>query len=263
MKTSNTPRMNRLLALWIGAALAAGLTAAGCGSDDGAGADALASPTGSLAAQLDASSTGPGSGPWLDRLTEELGLTDEQRSQVEAAFDALHTQLEALRARVQAGELTREQAREMHQALREELDETLAGIFTEEQNARYQELRAMHRMEGPRGQRGPDIEQLSAALGLDEEQQAAVAAAFDALHTAMTALHEQLQNGEIDRDTLHTLAQELHATLDEQLQSILTAEQYAQLQELRNTMHPRAGDGQRGPRGDGRGPRGGSGFEGP
>jgi len=75
----------------------------------------------------------PGKGPDIDRIAEQLGLSTEQRSQVETIF---------------------KEQREKHAALRDETHARLEQVLTEEQQVQFEQMRNARRGKGRgRGQR--------------------------------------------------------------------------------------------------------------
>jgi len=91
-----------------------------------------------------------------------------------------------------------------------------------------------HWRQGPRDGRGGPGMGLLQELGLDETQQAAVQAAREAMHAAAQTLFEQFRAGTLTREELHAAMQPLQEQMWTTIEGILTAEQLAQLNELRN-----------------------------
>jgi Spy/CpxP family protein refolding chaperone len=91
----------------------------------------------------------PGGGDFvkqrMDRLTEELKLTDEQKPKVEALLKAQVEKMRGLR------DATPEERREKMTANREEMAKKMKEILTAEQFEKYQKLPAPGR--GPRGEK--------------------------------------------------------------------------------------------------------------
>jgi hypothetical protein len=87
---------------------------------------------------------GPPPNP-AERLTQELGLSQEQSTQVEVIFEEARLQHEALR----------EANREEHQAIRDATDAQLAGVLTADQMTQMESMRSRHEGRGHRreGQR--------------------------------------------------------------------------------------------------------------
>jgi Spy/CpxP family protein refolding chaperone len=144
-----------------------------------------------------------GAGP-LGRMADELGLTDEQKAEIRAIM-----------------------AEEMP-AARQRIEERVAGVLTEEQQARLAELKEEHPgmmsgRRGPgkgRGMRGPGgpgarLERMAEALDLTDEQKTAVRELF------AEARQEK-------RDEMH-----------EKISALLTPEQQEKLDELRSEREAR------------------------
>lgn len=214
--------VSRLNVCGVAALAALSAVATGCGATgDGSAASVLGQLTGS-GALTDAAGlrfgrgAGGFGGQWggspIDRLTEALGLSEEQQAQAEEIFSAART--------------------DMH-AVRDEIEAQIRAVLTAEQAAELDELQASQPQGGPGGFRpqggfGPyggfrygggaggwhgedPVERLTEALGLDETQQAAVQSAFD--------------DGRVQREARRALA-------EEELRAILTEEQAATFEEL-------------------------------
>ncbi len=74
----------------------------------------------------------------LNHMEEALGLTAEQRTQLEAIFEEARPQMEQLRESDQ----TREERRSAVQAHRQVVSQKIEGMLTEEQKVKFQELKA-------------------------------------------------------------------------------------------------------------------------
>ncbi|HKY59923.1 MAG TPA: hypothetical protein VJP59_02830 [Gemmatimonadota bacterium] len=74
----------------------------------------------------------------LARLQEELGLTEAQVAELRTIFEEQHAKLDALE------ESAPEDRREAFRALREETHARLSQVLTEEQRARFEELKRSH-----------------------------------------------------------------------------------------------------------------------
>jgi periplasmic protein CpxP/Spy len=84
----------------------------------------------------------------LAKMAEELNLTAEQKTKVEAALKA---QAESLRGLKDA---TPEERREKGQAARKEMQKAMKEILTPEQYAKFEKLREERRANGPGGPEG-------------------------------------------------------------------------------------------------------------
>ena len=88
----------------------------------------------------------------LDRMTEELKLTDEQKPKVKAVLEASDKKRQELFA---DSSVPREQRREKMQALMEEQNKKLKEILKPEQYEKWEKMRESMR---PGGGRGPEGE---------------------------------------------------------------------------------------------------------
>ena len=77
------------------------------------------------------------------------------------------------------------------------------------------------------------IDRLAQVLGLDDEQKAAFAAAYDAFRTGVHALREQVGSGDLPMDEAREAAHALRDVFEAEVQTILTEEQWNLLQEMR------------------------------
>lgn len=87
---------------------------------------------------------GGGRGQNLERLSEELGLTADQKAKLGPIMKGQMEQMQALR---KDESLSQEQRREKGRALREENQKAIAAILTPEQAKKFAEMRER----GPRG----------------------------------------------------------------------------------------------------------------
>jgi hypothetical protein len=97
---------------------------------------------------------GPRGQAQLQRLAEQLKLTEEQQTKLRPVLEEQAKKMMALR---QDRELTPEQRRERMQKIREESTPKIKGILTTEQFGQYEKLQAQMRERAGRegGRRGP------------------------------------------------------------------------------------------------------------
>ena len=76
------------------------------------------------------------------------------------------------------------------------------------------------------------IDRLAEALGLDDEQKAAVTEAYDVFRTGVQGLREQVEAGDLAREEARESAHALREGLMAEFQTILTDEQWSQFQEM-------------------------------
>ena len=142
-------------------------------------------------------------------------LTDEQREGVRAAFERAHAALAAIRSRLQAGAIDREQAAAEARAIHELLLEELAEYLTPEQ---IRELRD-RRHDRPWH---PDFR-------LTPEQAREIRAIWNALHEELHEIARKLHAGEIGRDEARLLARQATARAHGAICDVLTEEQAAKV----------------------------------
>ncbi len=147
--------MKNPLVRWLtGLVIVTSLALAGCGEEmtgTNGGIDLVQDP---LDGVLNSTEGSTPSDPQsrIDRLAEALGLDDEQKAAITAAYDVFRTGVQGLREQVESGDLDREEAREAAHALREVLMAEFQTILTDEQWSQFQEM--MQNRDGHRRRRG-------------------------------------------------------------------------------------------------------------
>jgi|GEM_PF-3482148 len=196
------------------------------------------------------------SGELPDDLIDELGLTEEQKEAMEALREEIRARHEEIRAGFDE-DTPREEIREALKALHEEARTRMQEILSEEQYALLEQYR---QEKGRKFGRGPDGESLSPeerlekrlqhmteALQLTDDQVAAIRAIFESYQEEMEAAREAR-----DREA----GQELREQIRSEIEALLTDEQIASLEEMKQNR-PGPGHGHDGPgRGFRRGPGG-------
>jgi Spy/CpxP family protein refolding chaperone len=170
----------------------------------------------------------------IQRLAEILGLSAEQVAALVDAENTLRTGLSALRDQVEAGTLTREQARIEARALHEAFQASMQLILTPEQWNRLQELLENRDRRG-RGHHDPVRRWLRwlNAIDADSTQTEAVLSALEEFHDTLADIRARFRSGEINRGQGIQLIREARDDFDAALQEILTDEQYSELLEMR------------------------------
>lgn len=89
-----------------------------------------------------------------ERMAKQLGLSEDQKTQIKAINESYRPQFDALR---DDASLTKEQRREKLQALQKERVGKVDAVLTPEQRTKAQEMRAKHqeRMKHQRDGKGP------------------------------------------------------------------------------------------------------------
>ncbi len=202
--------------------------------------------------------------PSIDDLADELNLTDEQKTEMEAALTALNTAMEEQRAERQQNRQNRQPGERpgrfnrpdgpppMHTFL-----VTSADILDNDQLVALIEFLEEHRQErrqqlqGQRGQgRGPGqhgmrgeghgfmqrhLEEMADQLELTDEQIEQLRAAHQEMRESIRELMQQ-NPGRPDEATREQM-RALHESMRETMESILTPEQLEQLEAIRDERH--------------------------
>ena len=178
-----------------------------------------------------------GAGLGGDRIGAALELTDDQRQ----ALDALRDEFKQTAQQIRDGGLTREEAKPQIEAQREARRAAVSEILTQEQLERLQQIRAEnqdrpgsrgHHRRGFRGRGG--LARATKALDLTGDQQTALAALREEARQAHREIRNQVREGSLTREEARSLLEGQRTTRQAALAEILTPEQLAQLEELRN-----------------------------
>lgn len=134
----------------------------------------------------------------VDRLKEELGLSDEQVKQIEDLQGVMREQMQKMRDEMREGGFDPRTMRDRFRAAREEVEGKLETILTPEQREKMTALRERMQREGREG-RGRGREELGRrlreeavkALALSTEEQAVVLPLLDAVFETRRLLTQE------------------------------------------------------------------------
>jgi hypothetical protein len=199
---------------------------------------------------------GPRFGPGfrgMDRpraeLARELGLTDAQKTDIQAVLDSARTQLDTLRSDMA---LTREQRIDQAQQVRQQTREQIRSLLTADQQLKADELR--ERAEQRFRERQEMMQErmltrLTERLGLSESQQSTIQLYLDDQRTQLDIAKD---NPSLTASEKLGEARRIHQETQEKIRAALTADQQAQLDAMQERMQEhRRGGPRRGPRGGG------------
>ncbi len=169
-------------------------------------------------------------------LMDQLDLSDVQREQIDAIFEAHKVEAEAIRASKEDG-ASREELRAAHKALREQIREEIGAVLTESQQAQLETLKSerggrRHRRGGSESSPTPEMmaerlehkmTKLTEVLGLSAEQQTQISLLFETMQA------ERMATDVPDRDAMRAARDAFR----EQLSVILTETQLQQFTDLR------------------------------
>lgn len=90
-------------------------------------------------------------GPPIERLATDLGLDENQKSEVKRILEDQRTRMDAERQQFEASgqRPTREEMRAKHDAMDAELRQQLSGVLTSEQLEKFDAIREQRRRQGP------------------------------------------------------------------------------------------------------------------
>ncbi len=163
----------------------------------------------------------------IERMAQELNLTDQQKTQIQNIFQTQRQQAQSIR---QDTSLTPEQRQSKLKQLRDSTHQQIQGVLTPEQQQKFQQLRSEHQgmrhgKMGPGG-KGPGG---MARLNLTPDQKAQI-------QPIMQSARQQVQT--VRQDTSLTAEQkqakirEIHQNTRSQIEALLTPEQQQQLQQM-------------------------------
>ena len=185
------------------------------------------------------------------RLTDaELNLSEDQRARLQALDSDMKTRLDDIRGQAEAGDVGREEARNLAQEVRDEYRTQRQSVFTPEQLQLIEQNRANAGDARGRGGGGEGFGQLD----LSDTQTEQLERLREEHRSAMDALRE---SGDATREDFR----QLRTQQREEAEGLLTEDQRQQLQQSREQRRQEGQDraGRSGRGGGGRSRRGGGG----
>ena len=182
--------------------------------------------------------------PW-ERLAQALELSEDQVHQLQTAEEAMRLEIRRVETAVQAGELGREDVRAQVLAARQILEVAWQETLSEEQKARWRQLRH----DAPQSDRATDVaplwRRIARVVDLAADQVHQLEAAEAALHKRMHRIESALHNGGLGREEAQAHIREARHVLERALQEILTDGQLARLRQAHDQERgaDTAGDG--------------------
>lgn len=184
----------------------------------------------------------------LAQLTLLLNLSQDQIAAIQPILDATRAALEDVRAQVKAGVLSEADARARVKALHDTEKDQLLSLLTLEQQTKFTAMREHHCD-------AFDLVKLTAALSLSDDQVGQIRAIQHAAKTKLEEIHTQVEAGTLSQQDAHIQADQVRMDSQTAIESVLTAEQKAELDKILADR--------RGPDGGLRGPGGPGGPCGP
>lgn len=182
-------------------------------------------------------------GPMGDpaKLMESLGLSDQQKTAVQAMHQEMRQKMEALHTSIRNGSMSRDEAHKAMTALHETMHQKLATILTADQMtkfdaARQERMKAMiqRRIDNMGDRAEARVKWMSTVLGMDDAQTSRFRETVQTLTQKRKAELETLRNGTLAPGDGHQLAmRENRDAMDQALADILTQDQSARLDIIR------------------------------
>ena len=220
-----------------------------------------AAMTWSVASQ--AQGTGPGGGPrganpgrFVDRMAQELNLTESQKSTIQSYLEDQRSQLQVLRNDTT---LTRDQKAQRMREITQQTRDKIQSILTVEQKQKAEDLRNQAR-ERVQQRANEQFDRMARLLDLTPEQKTQMKSYLDSQRTQLQALRDNTSlTPEQRREQARTIGEQTRNTI----RSLLNPTQQQKLQDLRESRGgrfrgparqggPRGFGGPGGPRGQGR-----------
>jgi Spy/CpxP family protein refolding chaperone len=189
-----------------------------------------------------------------DKMAEELGLNDSQKTQLKT----LNQEMAQKKRTIKESSQTQEQKKAAMDKIRTEQDAKMQSILTKEQYAKFSEARKNRPEGGHKGEMGPRKEGQAGSkgrpdfkgkpfedLGLSGEQQAK----FKAANQEMAQKRRAVVEGSQTQEQKKAAMDKIRTEHDAKIKSILTSEQYAKFSEAREN---RPKGGRKGEMGQGR-----------
>ena len=196
----------------------------------------------------------------ISHLEENIGLTEEQKGLLAPVVEESHDRHREIQRKYGKQERAlRRAAREERQAVASAVDTQLASILTDEQMEEYLKLKEERRSQGRKGARGrgrgecmrrgdmsPDrmLMHLSERLDLSAGQEGRLLPIIEESVDQRREFFESLGEQEvIERSAVRQRMEEIEDSLEEQLASVLTAEQMEEFIEIREERESKRGRG--------------------
>lgn len=175
---------------------------------------------------------GPGAMHLLrGRLASELGLTDDQKTDIQAIMESRKDNFKALHTSYRNGDLTQEQLRNEMASLRADIEAEVEATLTPEQQAKLAEIKQQRadrrdeRKDNRRDRRDANHTAMVDVLELTQTQQDALATLKAEQHAKAAEIREQVQNGSLDREGAQAAMQTLHEEGQASRAALLTGTQ--------------------------------------
>ena len=151
-------------------------------------------------------------------------LTDDQKPQFDAIMEEFRTGMDAIFASIKADEMTREEAKAEIESMEEAMKAAIDALLTDDQKAQLEQMR-----EGRKAEKKAYMEAVRQAkieaLGLTDDQIAAIEAARAETKAAMEALKAQVESEDLTKEEAREAAKAIFEANKTAMDAIFTATQ--------------------------------------
>ncbi len=167
----------------------------------------------------------------IERMAQELNLTDQQKTQMQSIMQTQRQQAQTIR---QDSSLSPELKKDKLKQLRESTHQQMMALLTPEQQQKMKDLRAQHQgMRRGAAGRGP-----FARLNLTDEQKTKIQPLMQTQHQQVQAVR---QDTSLTPEQKQAKIREIHQSTRTQIEAVLSPEQLQQLQQWRMRRGPKHG----------------------
>ena len=151
-------------------------------------------------------------------------LADDQKPQFDAIMKEFRTGMDAIFSSIKAGEMTREEAKAEIESMEETMKSAIDALLTDDQKAQLEQMR-----EGRKAEKKAYMEAVRQAkieaLGLTDDQIAAIEAARAETKAAMEALKAQVESEDLTKEEAREAAKAIFEANKTAMDAIFTATQ--------------------------------------
>lgn len=170
------------------------------------------------------------------QLTEQLGLSEQQQEEVALIFKEIRKEKQSIKANES---LTPADKKKASKELKDKSDAKLKSALTKEQYAKYISMK-QERLEARKLEKTQKQEAFYEELKLTEKQIVEMESLNEKIKAQKKAIRD---NTSMTEDQKKTVLKELRVSKEKTTQSILTEEQYKQLQEMKKQKRGEKGKG--------------------
>mgnify|MGYP001440245596 CR=1 FL=1 len=151
-------------------------------------------------------------------------LADDQKPQFDAIMKEFRTGMDAIFSSIKAGEMTREEAKAEIESMEETMKSAIDALLTDDQKTQLEQMRADRKAEKKTYMEAVRQARIE-ALGLTDDQIAAIEAARAETKAAMEALKAQVESEDLTKEEAREAAKAIFESNKTTMDAIFTATQ--------------------------------------